>query len=94
LYSKLVLQGKFDADVLHYKIAICDLNSLTADNPGKINHITNLIKLLQENGAGEKAHMIAEKLNERLNIFKQEELTKGKAQGSWWKKSFFGRPKK
>jgi hypothetical protein len=88
LYLKLVQQGRFDANYMRYNMAICDLNSLTTNNPEIINHINILIKLLKDCGAGDKAQLIAEKLRERLDTVKQAELLKKNERKPWWKKHF------
>jgi len=84
----LVQQGKFDANDLRYKMALCRLNSLTFYSPEIISDINILIQLLQEKGANDKAQIIADKLKERLDVIKQEEIAKKKAVAPWWKKMF------
>jgi WD40 repeat protein len=88
LYSRLVQQGKFDPDYLRYQIALCDLNSLSDKTPEKVDHINNLIKLLQDNSAREKVQMLKNKLNERLELIKQQEALMKQAEKPWWKKLF------
>ena len=43
---------------------------------------------LQDNRANDKAHIISEKLKERLASLEQEELLKIKTKKPWWKKMF------
>jgi len=88
LYLNLVHQGKFDANDLRYKMALCRLNSLIFNNPEIISDINILIQLLQEKGANDKAQIIADKLKERLDVIKQEEIAKKRAAAPWWKKMF------
>jgi WD40 repeat protein len=87
-YLKLVQQGKFDANDLRYQMALCRLNSLTFNNPEIISDINILIQLLKDKKANDKAQIIADKLKERLDAIKQEELAKKKAEAPWWKKMF------
>ena len=88
LYLQLVHQGKFDANVLRYQMALCRLNSLTFNNPEIISDINILSQMLKDKGAYDKAQMITDKLKERLDTIKQEELAKKKATAPWWKKMF------
>ena len=87
LYLKLVQQGKFDANYMRYNMALCRLNSLTSFNQKLINDIDILVVLLKDKGANDKAKIISEKLGERLDTIKQEELARKKAL-PWWKKIF------
>lgn len=88
LYLKLVQLGNSDLNYLRYNMAICRLNCLTTDNPEIINNINILMQLLRDKGANDKAQLITDKLKERLDAIKQEELVKKKAEAPWWKKMF------
>ncbi|MCX6238644.1 MAG: WD40 repeat domain-containing protein [Bacteroidia bacterium] len=88
LYLKLVQQGKFDINYMRYNMAICKLNGLFTNDPEIVNFINVLIKLLQDKGADDKAQLVANKLKERLDTIKQEELAKKKSEAPWWKKLF------
>jgi WD40 repeat protein len=87
LYLKLVQQGQFDINYMRYNMAICRLNSLTSNNQEIIHDIDILIVRLKGRGANDKAQLIADKLKERLDAIKQEELARKKAL-PWWKKIF------
>lgn len=86
LYLKLVQQGKFDVNHMRYNMAICKINGLFTNDPEIVNFINFLIKILQDKGAGDKAQLVANKLKERLDTIKQEELVKKKAEAPWWRK--------
>jgi hypothetical protein len=86
LYLKLVQQGKFDLNYMRYNMAICQINCLLTENSEIINRINNLISLLQEKGADEKAKSIADKLKLRIDHLRNEELLKKNTQKPWWKK--------
>jgi hypothetical protein len=88
LFLKLIQQGKFDVNYMRYNVAICNLKMLTNYNPEIINHINNLVNLLNKSGESEKSQMITEMLEERLNTFKQKDLSSKNERNPWWKELF------
>jgi hypothetical protein len=73
-----VQQGNNDLSYLWFNVAMYRLNSLIDNNPEIINNINMIIQLLIDKGANDKAQLIADQLNERLDFIKQEELAKKK----------------
>jgi WD40 repeat protein len=88
LYLNLVQQGKFDINLLRYKMIICKINCLTTNNTSVIGDINNLIELLQKNGAEDYVRMAIDNLNESLSRIPPEDLIKPHPGKPWWKKMF------